>query len=192
MLRPFLLLLVAVLLSLPVKSQVMLGAKGGANVSTLGSSSLYTPRLGYHAALYYSQHIEEQYGIQFELQYSLQGARDAASTNGRLSYHYLALPVVLKLYFKASTFAEIGPQAAYLLKASYRESGFEANRTDQVKRFDLLGVAGFGHETLKGTTMGLRFGVGFLNSSGASVGNSIVFRNLFFQAHFGIKLKDLE
>lgn len=174
------------------RAQILLGAKAGLNVSTLSTSSLYKPRIGYNAAFFYSQHLESQYGWQFELQYSLQGARDAASTNGRLAYHYLALPVLLKLYFKPSIYAEIGPQVSFLVGAKYKEMGFEDDRSAGVRKWDFLGMIGFGHETDYGTTFGLRFGLGFLNTSGASVGNSVVFRNLVLQACVAFPLKELD
>lgn len=188
--RIFLVLLV-LLAPLLANSQILLGAKGGLNVSTLGTSSLYKPRLGYHAGFFYSQHLEAQYGWQIELQYSLQGARDAASTNGRLAYHYISMPLVLKLYFKESVFAEVGPQVAYLLSAKYKEEGYKDDRSSGVRQWDFLGVVGFGHETDSGANMGLRFGIGFLNTSGGSVGNTVVYRNIFLQAYIGIKLKEL-
>ena len=190
--RYFIVLLFVFTFSFSATAQILLGAKGGLNVTTLSTSSQYKPRLGYHAGLYYSQHLETQYGWQIELQYSLQGARDAATTNGRLSYHYLAMPLLLKLYFKEAVFAEVGPQVGYLIGAKYKEQGFEDDRSAGVQKWDLLGLIGFGHDTDSGTTLGLRFGIGFLNTSGGSVGNSVVFRNLVLQAHIGFKLKDLD
>jgi hypothetical protein len=185
-------LIVLLTASLQTKAQVVWGIKGGANVSTLGNSEQYKARLGYHVGTFYSQHIEEQYGWQIGLHYSLQGARDASNTNGRLSYHYLSLPLVMKFYFSGNTFAELGPQVGYLLSANYSEEGFKDDRTELVKRWDFLGLIGLGHETDSGASMGLRFGYGFLNTSGGSVGNTVVFRNLLFQAYLGIKLKEFE
>jgi hypothetical protein len=190
--RLTILLLIIITTALNTRAQILLGAKGGLNVSTLGTAAQYKPRLGYNAGFFYSQHLESQYGWQLELQYSLQGARDAATTNGRLTYHYLAMPILLKLYFKESTYAEVGPQVAYLMGAKYKEQGFEDDRSASVRKWDFLGLVGFGHETDSGTQFGLRFGFGFLNTSGASVGNTVVFRNLILQAHVGFKLKDLE
>jgi hypothetical protein len=184
--------IILIVASVQASAQVVWGLKGGANVSTLGNSVQYKPRLGYHLGTFYSQHIEEQYGWQIGLQYSLQGARDAANTNGRLSYHYLSLPLVMKFYFSGNTFAELGPQVGYLLSANYSEEGFKEERTELVKRWDLLGLIGLGHETESGASMGLRFGWGFLNTSGGSVGNAVVFRNILFQAYLGIKIKEFE
>ena len=184
--------IIFIIASLHASGQIVWGLKGGANVSTLGNSEQYKARLGYHIGTFYSQHIEDQYGWQIGLQYSLQGARDAGNDNGRLNYHYLSVPLVMKFYFAESTFAEVGPQVAYLLSANYSEIGYKDDRTDSVDRWDFLGLVGIGHETDSGASMGLRFIVGFLNTSGGSVGNAIVFRNLLFQAYVGIKLKRFE
>ena len=179
--------------SVQTHAQVVMGLKGGLNVATLGTSSTYNPRLSYHIGGYYSQHIEEQYGIQVGLQYSLQGARVNNGISGsRLSYHYLSIPVLMKFYFSGSIYAEVGPQVAYLLKAQYKESGFEDDKTASVKRWDFLGMVGFGHETDTGGNMGLRLGIGFTNPSGASVGNEFVPRNLVLQGYIAFALKEID
>ena len=179
--------------SVQTHAQVVMGLKGGLNVATLGTSSTYNPRLSYHIGGYYSQHIEEQYGIQVGLQYSLQGARVNNGISGsRLSYHYLSVPVLMKFYLSGSIYAEVGPQVAYLLKAQYKESGFEDDKTASVKRWDFLGMVGFGHETDTGGNMGLRLGIGFTNPSGASVGNEFVPRNLVLQGYIAFALKEID
>ena len=184
--------IIFILASLQAPAQIVWGIKGGANVSTLGNSAQYKPRIGYHLGTFYSQHIEEQYGWQIGLQYSLQGARDAINPDRRLSYHYLSLPLVMKLYFNGKTFAELGPQVGYLLNAKSIETGYEEDLTESVNNWDLLGLIGMGHETDSGASMGLRFGYGFLNTSGGSVGNTVVFRNLLLQLYIGIKLKGFD
>ena len=190
--RYYVLILFLTIGAVSTKAQILFGAKGGLNITSLSTSPEIKPRLGYHAGLFYSQHLETQYGWQIELQYSLQGARDAAATNGRLAYHYLAMPLLLKLYFKENIFAEVGPQVGYLLGAQYREQGFKQDRSEGLRKWDFLGMVGFGHDRDSGTTLGLRFGIGFMNTSGASVGNSVVFRNLVLQAHVGFKIKEIE
>lgn len=178
--------------SLAASGQIYLGGKGGLNVSTLSlSSGVYNPRLGYHAGLYYMQRIEEQYGLQLELQYSLQGARDATIQDRRLAYNYLHLPVLVKFYFDNDIFLSVGPQLSYLLKANSVEEGFKQDITSNVRSFDLSILVGTGKETDFGN-FGLRFGWGALNTSGGSVGNSVVFRNLLMQLYVGFKIKDLE
>lgn len=187
------LLLALVLVSVQLQAQVVLGLKGGLNVTTLGTSNTYKPRLSYHLGGFYSQHIEDQYGWQIGFQYSLQGARVNNGVSGsRLSYHYLSVPVLMKFYFSGPIYAEVGPQVAYLLKAQYKETGFKEDKTNSVKRWDFLGMIGFGHETDAGGNMGLRLGIGFTNTSGASVGNDFVPRNLILQGYIGFVLKELD
>jgi len=184
---------VLILASVQAHAQVVLGLKGGLNVATLGTSSTYKPRLSYHVGGYYSQHIEEQYGIQIGLQYSLQGARVNNGVSGsRLSYHYLSVPILMKFYMSGSLYAEVGPQVAYLLKAQYKEEGFSEDKTSSVKRWDFLGMVDFGHETDSGGNMGLRLGIGFTNPSGASIGNEFVPRNLVLQGYIAFALKELD
>ena len=101
------------------------------------------------------------------------------------------MPLVMKIYFKESTFIEVGPQLSYLVSAAYKETGFKEDRTDEVNKWDVMALIGMGHETESGASMGLRFGWGFLNTSGGSVGNTVVFRNLLLQLYVGIRLKEI-
>lgn len=187
-------LLIGIILfsSLKVFAQTGWGLRGGINVSSLGTTSQYQPRLGYHLGAYYAQHIEEQYGWQLGLQYSLQGARVPNGANGRLSYHYLSVPLLLKIYFSGSMYIQTGPQIAYLVKASYLETGFKEDKTNSVKPWDFLGIIGVGRELDNGGAIGLRVGIGFTNPSGASVGNEFVPRNLFLQASYSFAIKSIE
>ena len=180
--------IILMIASVQASAQVIWGLKGGANVSSLGNTSAAEPaRLGYHLGTFYSQHIEEQYGWQIGLQYSLQGARDGINPDLRLSYHYLNLPIVMKFYFAGSTFAELGPQFGYLLSAKAVETGIKRDLTESIKRWDFMGLVGLGHETDSGASMGLRFGWGFLNA-----GNTQAYKNLLFQAYIGFKLKEFD
>jgi hypothetical protein len=179
------------LLSFSTHGQVAWGIKGGLNVSTLGTNSnVYTPRLAYHTGIYYRQRLEQQYGLQFELQYSQQGARDATIFNRRLSYNYLHLPILMKFYLAQDAFIAVGPQVSYLLKANSVEEGFKQDITEGLRKWDLSVVVGLGKEGDFGN-YGFRFGWGVFNTSGASVGtSSLVFRNLLLQLYVGFKLQE--
>ena len=190
--RTLLTFLTVLLFSFAAQAQIDWGVKAGFNVSTLGSNgSIYTPRLGYHAGLFYKQRLEPQFGLQFELQYSLQGARDASISNRRLSYNYLHLPLLIKFYFGQDAYFSIGPQVSYLLKANSVEEGFKDDITSDVRRWDVSVMAGIGKEVDFGN-FGARFGWGALNTSGGSVATSNVFRNLLLQFYVGFNLQELE
>ncbi len=169
----------------PLAAQEAWGLQAGINVSVLGTTGTYQPRLGWHGGLYYSQHNDVQFGWQVGLQYSLQGARINNGYNGRLSYHYLNLPLLLRLYFSGPYYIEVGPQGGYLLNAQYREQGgYSESKTAVVQKFDIQAVAGIGREQDDGSTLGMRFAFGFTNTSGASVGNDFVARNLVLQLYY--------
>lgn len=191
MLQKMVLVLLIVLLPAYGYSQVTWGAKGGANITTLGGfNSGNNPQLRAHGGFFYQQHIESQYGLAIELQYSIQGARAANISRRYFAYHYLNLPVLLKFYTANTVYIAVGPQLGYLLFAQFHDDGFKQNITDQVKRFDFAGVLGAGKETDFGN-FGARAGFGFTNTSGASVGNSVVFRNLFLQLYVGVTIGQL-
>ena len=173
-------------------AQIDWGAKAGLNVASLSfNSGVYSPRMGYHAGLYYKQRIEEQYGLQIELQYYLQGARDATIDERKLSYNYLHLPMLLKFYFAEDVFLSVGPQVSYLLKAQTNEEGFKEDITSGLRKWDLSILLGMGKEVDFGN-FGARFGWGAFNTSGGSVGSSVVYRNLLLQFYIGFNIQNLD
>ena len=173
-------------------TQITWGIKGGANITTLGGfNSGNAPQLRVHGGVYYQQRLEQQYGISVELHYSMQGARAANISRRYLAYNYLNLPVLLKFYNVNDVYFEIGPQFGYLLYANFHDDGFTQSVTDNVKRFDFTGLIGAGKETDFGN-YGARAGFGFTNTSGGSVGNEVVFRNLLLQIYVAYTLGQLK
>ena len=186
-----LLFIVLFLVPLVGWSQITWGVKGGANISTLGGfNSGNAPQLRLHAGFYYQQRLEQQFGLSAELHYSMQGARAANISRRYLAYNYLNLPLLIKFYNINDVYFEIGPQFGYLLYANFHEDGFTQSVTDNVKRFDFTGLIGAGKETDFGN-YGARAGFGFTNTSGGSVGNDIVFRNLLLQLYDAFTLGQL-
>jgi len=172
-------------------SQITWGAKGGANITTLGDfGSGNSPQLRMHAGFYYQQRVEQRFGLIAELHYSMQGARATNISRRYLGYNYLNLPLLIKFYNINDVYFEIGPQFGYLLFANLHDDGFTQSVTDQVKRFDFTGLIGGGKETDFGH-YGARAGFGFTNTSGGSVGNAVVFRNIFLQLYVGFTLGQL-
>ena len=178
-------------LSITASAQISWGVKGGMNVSTLGNfDPLYKPRLGYHIGAYYLQHLDVQYGLQAELQYSLQGARDASYATRNLAYNYLHLPVLLRFFLEnGTTTVDVGPQFSYLVRARIKEDGFTYPVPDKVRAFDMSALVGMSNEADWGQ-YGFRFGWGFFNTSGGSVGAPNVYRNLLLQLSVGIKVSE--
>jgi outer membrane protein with beta-barrel domain len=183
-----------VLFFIPIASisQITWGAKGGANITSLGDfNSGSAPQLRLHAGLFYQQRLEQQFGMSIELHYSMQGARSANISRRYLAYNYLNLPVLIKFYNINDVYFEIGPQFGYLLFANLHEDSFTESITQNVKRFDFTGLIGGGKETDFGN-YGARAGFGFTNTSGGSVGNTIVFRNLLLQLYVAFTIGQLK
>lgn len=175
-----------------VFSQITWGGKGGANISTLGDfNSGNSPILRVHGGFYYEQRLEQQFGLSAELHYSMQGARATNISNRYLAYNYVNMPFLIKFYNINDVYFEIGPQFGYLLFAKLNEDGFTSSITNNVKRFDFTGLIGGGKQTDFGN-YGARAGFGFTNTSGGSVGNAIVFRNLLLQIYVAYSLGQLK
>ncbi len=173
-------------------SQTTWGTKGGLNITTLGEfGSGNSPQLRVHAGFYYQQRIEQRFGLIAELHYSMQGARSTNISRQYLAYNYLNLPLLIKFYNSNDVYFEIGPQFGYLLFANLHDDGFAQSVTENVKRFDFTGLIGGGKDTDFGN-YGVRAGVGFTNTSGGSVGNAVVFRNIFLQLYVGFTLGQLK
>ncbi|MCF6360479.1 MAG: PorT family protein [Cyclobacteriaceae bacterium] len=172
-------------------SQITWGAKGGANITTLGGfDSGNSPQLRAHAGFYYQQRVEQRFGVIAELHYSMQGARATNISRRYLAYNYLNVPFLVKFYNSNDVYFEIGPQFGYLLSANFYDDGFKQNVVDNVKRFDFTGLIGGGKDTDFGH-YGVRGGFGFTNTSGGSVGNAVVFRNIFLQLYVGLTIGQL-
>lgn len=191
--KQLLVFLSLLLISCATFAQISWGMKSGFNVSTLGTNNeVNEAKLGFHGGLYYLQRLEPQFGLGFELQYSLQGARDAVINSRSQSYNYIHLPVLIRFYLNDNSFVEVGPQLSYLLKANSFDEDFKMDITEDVKRWDFSALVGLGYDTSFGGNAGLRFAWGFTNTSGGgSIGNDIVFRNLLLQLYLGFRFKEI-
>ena len=171
--------------------QITWGAKGGANMSTIGGlNSISSTILRFHAGLYYQQRLEEQYGLAVELQYSMQGARSSTIQGTYMSYNYLNLPVLFKIYFQQEIYFETGVQLGYLLASHIHDNGNKFPNLDAGKKFDITFLAGVGKVTNFGN-YGARAGVGLTNTNGAPGIFNVVSRNLLFQIYVAFTLGQL-
>ncbi len=172
-------------------SQITWGVKGGANITTLGDfNSENSPQLRMHAGVFYQQRLEQRFGLIAELHFSMQGARATNINKRYLAYNYLNLPLLIKFYNSNDVYFEIGPQFGYLLSAKFHDDGDVRDDTDVVKKFDFTGLIGAGKDTDWGN-YGARAGFGFTNTSGGSIGNEVVFRNLLLQLYVSFMLGQL-
>jgi hypothetical protein len=134
------------------------GIKGGANLSTFsGDLQNLEMQFGANAGIYALYMESEHFGIQPEIQYSLQGTGEKG--RGHLLMHYLAIPIMLK-YYPAPTFSiQAGPYAALLLKSKYEYEAIDM--TDNKAKGNDFGFAyGFSVGNESKLTFGVRHHVG--------------------------------
>ncbi|MBF9255539.1 PorT family protein [Pontibacter sp. 172403-2] len=102
------------------------GIKGGINFSKIRNLNNASTFIGAHGGFYTLYMQSERFGIQPEIQYSLQGA---TFEHSHLFMHYVVVPVMLK-FFPAPAFSlQAGPYAGYLLSSKVETDSYPAQYT---------------------------------------------------------------
>lgn len=212
--KKILLTVAAVAAFMSVQAQdAKFGVKAGLNVYTLtgdieGASSL----TGFHVGGIAEFKLSDNFAIQPELMYSLQGAKSETSgsetTGGftssfsgesKVKLGYLNIPVLAKYYVAEGFSLQAGPQLGLLLNAkseyditssaggfSVSESG-EMDVKDSFKSIDLGLAAGAGYDTEFGLFFQARYVVGLSNISEEADGEEFDIKNAGFQLSVGYK-----
>jgi hypothetical protein len=129
---------------------VNLGIKAGLNVFNVkdDNESNYDSRAGLHVGLLGHIHLNKQWALQPELVFSGQGAKYTTSgTESILKLNYLNLPILFQYMFDNGFRIEAGPQVGFLLSAKTETNDVSVDVKDQ----------------LKGTDLGLGFGLGYIH-----------------------------
>lgn len=201
MLKPLLAVGAFLILAGPARGQhVRFGLKAGVSLAQLTSLSVSGTRnlVGATAGLMADAALSEKLSLHPELLYSQKGQRFEGSGPGGFSssdtfrFHYLDLPVLLRLRF-GGFFAEAGPQAGYLLSArnTHTQSDnatppltYSKNTTDATRRFDVGYVLGVGYQLRERWELGARYNGGILGINPGGSGG-IQPRNSVFQFQAG-------
>ncbi|MDR1257811.1 MAG: PorT family protein [Tannerellaceae bacterium] len=150
------------------------GIKAGLNVSSIsnGSDINFSPgmkadfMLGVVANFHFGQRDEGSpagtgwFGLQPELLYSRQGF---AFDGEAISFDYIALPVMAKLYVTKEFNIEAGPRFAYMLGASPATAmieGTEIPISEMEGGIDIGASIGAEYEMQMGLTLGARYTIG--------------------------------
>ena len=163
-----------------------LGIKGGMNVATLGSSDMgFLPRISYHIGGTAEFITTPFFSIQTELLYSLQGAAIDRSQNIYLNYHYLNIPLFGKAYFYEDACFEIGVQYGRLIKAVDKSDFYAQNQSEEVSKNDFAAIFGLSYKLDERFNFGLRYNLGFTNTSPQDIIYEKRFTNKVLQISFG-------
>lgn len=167
-------LIIALILAGCVNVQAQLikfGLKAGLNYANLTDSEIQTDAItGYHAGFLAEFKVLDKFALQPEILYSTQGATyKTTSADIKNELGYLALPVMMKIYFSDKFSLELGPQASFLLN----ERG-KFNPTDS-NTFDFSVAAGLGLKITKSIFIQGRYGLGLTEvSKDAQTKNSVL------------------
>jgi len=129
---------------------VNLGIKAGLNIFNVkdDNESNYDPKTGLNIGLLGHVHLSKQWALQPELVFSGQGAKYTTSgTETKLKLNYLNVPILFQYMFDNGFRIEAGPQVGFLLSAKTEANDVTVDVKDQ----------------LKGTDLGLGFGLGYIH-----------------------------
>jgi len=125
---------------------INIGTKIGLNSYTINTdnNSGFDSRIGIHAGLLGHIHISEDFALQPEIVYSMQGAK---SGNNELKLDYINIPVNVQYMFDNGFRLQAGPQLGLLINAKADNNNSSSNIKDDFKNIDA----------------GLTFGVGYVH-----------------------------
>ena len=117
-------------------------------------------RTSIHAGGYLTAMISEKFGVQPEVLYSGQGAK-----NGDFSFkaNYITVPVMLRWNFTSLFSIHAGPQVGILMSAKEEMQGQTEDVKDGYKSTDIGVAAGIGIDLPIGLNFGFRFVKGMTN-----------------------------
>jgi hypothetical protein len=141
------------------------GVKLGLNlanqtISAEGMTVSPSFRTSIHAGGYVTVMVSEKFGVQPEILYSGQGAK-----NGNFSFkaNYITVPVLLRWNFTPLFSIHAGPQMGILMSAKEEFNGESEDVKDDYKSTDIGIAAGLGIDLPMGLNFGFRFVKGMSN-----------------------------
>jgi hypothetical protein len=179
------LVIAAMLMITSVRAQNSnMGIKGGLNFYNIynENGSMYDTKIGFHAGLLWHTHMSQNFALQPEVVYSLQGARRSGNSN--LNLGYLNVPVLFQLMFNNGFRLEAGPQIGFLVLAKSELSGTSEDVRNNFKPLDVALAFGFGFIGSSGLGFDARYnhGVNSINDAGVSTITNKGFQvGLFYQ-----------
>ncbi|TBW25763.1 porin family protein [Gramella sp. KN1008] len=141
------------------------GFKAGVNFASIGGEDVdeFDGRTGFHAGILAEFMITEQFGIQPELLYSMQGAESEYSESGitekgKIKLDYINIPLLAKYYVTPALNFQLGPQLGFLINSEGEyEVSFQGETMSETIDLD---------EEVKNIDFGISGGLGYKLNSG--------------------------
>lgn len=174
------LFMTAVFLSAVVMAQndrVNFGLKAGVNLANLNVEDYDDTemKLGMYAGALAHIHITPNIGVQPEVVYSTQGAKDG---DAKWLIDYVNVPIMLQYMFDNGFRIETGPQVGFLTRAKIEADGEELDIKDDLKKTDISWGFGLNYLSNSGIGVGGRYNLGLtdINDNGANKITNQVFQ----------------
>jgi hypothetical protein len=171
------------------------GVKAGLNISNQnvswnGSSIDTKAKVGIHLGGYAVIMLIENFGIQPEILFSMQGAK-YPDYDGKTMFNYLNIPILARYNINEMFSVHAGPQIGFLLSAKSEDNGDKIDRKDEFDGIDIGGAIGVNAEWPSGINCGIRYVIGFSQIS-KDVEDLGEFKNNVFQLYAAYKLFNKE
>lgn len=173
------LLAVALLVGTSLYAQdAAFGLKAGLNLSKIDiddPEATYEGKTGYHAGIFMSSRVGK-IGFQPEvLLYTQSGEFETATVNnGKESFTYLTIPVMIKFYPLLGLNLQVGPQFGFLLDGERSGTNFfgdfKQDIKDQYDSNDFSVSAGAGYDFKFGLSLDARYNIGVKDINNAAAG----------------------
>lgn len=114
---------------------INIGTKIGLNSYTINNDSGpdFDSKIGLHAGIFGHIHLNEQFGLQPEIVYSMQGAK---SGNTNFNLDYINVPVLLQYMFDNGFRIQAGPQIGFLVRGKAENGSSTVDIKDDFKSID--------------------------------------------------------
>lgn len=122
-----------------------IGIKGGLNAYTVrtGTNTFENTKLGFNLGLLGHFHLSDQFAVQPEVLYSLQGTKyEFLGSEVNLNLNYINVPVLFQYMFNHGFRIHLGPQVGFLASAKAKTSSASTDVKDQYKTLDFGVTAG--------------------------------------------------
>lgn len=165
----------AVLISSTVLAQhANIGIKGGVNAYTIkgDNSSGFDTKIGFHIGLIGHIHISNQFALQPEVVYSVQGTQYSVSGQEvKLNLNYINIPLLFQYMFDNGFRLQAGPQVGFLASAKAKVGDNDTDVKTDFENIDLglgLGASYVNPASNFGVDVRYNLGLSNINKNGTT------------------------
>ena len=150
------------------KGRTQFGLKGGLNSTNLrfDGNSNGDYKLAWHAGALAHIHLTDQFALQPEVMYSVQGSKIKTANNDYdINLNYIDVPVLVQFMTGSGFRLETGPQAGFLVHADNKSSDLNTEVGSNYKNIDFSWAFGAGYKFASGFGVDARYNLGLTDVS---------------------------